>query len=122
MSTVFTGESKIFQLAGIDFEAKSNQVPQISRNVPVISAMMDGGFSLVEHIHKGRDVSDSKFKATFLALYETVDNLTNIFLEEMERDGLTWAEIHAKWLSYNAALQNSCAQDMQVRLSKLGKG
>lgn len=118
MSTVFTGESKIFQLAGIDFEAKSSSIPNIERNTPVICKMMDVGFEMVRQTTVG-DVPAKQIMQTVMDLYQTVDEVTNIFLEEMERAGFTWPEIHAKWLSYQASLQNSCAQDLQVRISKL---
>lgn len=119
MSTVFTGESKIFQLAAVNPEAFSNKVEQVAINVPLIEKMIDSSFDLAKSgaqaAHTG---DDTIFKKAFNTSYEQVEELTNNFIAAMERVGMPWAEQFAAWQTYQRQMQIYCSEKLSQRLQQ----
>lgn len=111
MSTVFTGESKIFQLAAVNPEVALT--PTIVFDVPGNNAVIDGmikaGFELGVKLAKG--CSEDQAKVAINDLFEKADDLTNNFLVAMEKTGAPWHVQYAAWLTYNTMVQGRCAQE-----------
>ena len=110
MSTVFTGESKIFQLAAINESFPVTEIPLVPANVPVVGALLYGSINLGKKLV--REKNPVTVATVLNSVYDEVDLLTNNFLEYVDQKNMPWDQAYATWLAYHHSIQVTAQREV----------